>query len=157
MTTTCCGNVVLLLFISFFVISCYCVEEEEGDELVSVVAVSGWFFLTELFVDVWVFFFCFKQIFRHGDRTPVKPYPNDPYKNQSFWPVDFGQLTNVSCLLKKQLFENWQNGWLVFFFNSKLVGLKFDRCKWQFIYFFTLKMTSEGHLVTNMLGICRLN
>lgn len=36
------------------------------------------------------------QIFRHGDRTPVEPYPNDPYKDPSLWPVGFGQLTNVS-------------------------------------------------------------
>ncbi|KAJ8972002.1 hypothetical protein NQ314_000433 [Rhamnusium bicolor] len=35
-------------------------------------------------------------IYRHGDRTPVKPYPTDPYRNISFWPVDFGQLTNIS-------------------------------------------------------------
>ncbi|KAG8231336.1 hypothetical protein J437_LFUL017688 [Ladona fulva] len=34
-------------------------------------------------------------IFRHGDRTPVEPYPNDPYKNVSLWPVGWGQLTNV--------------------------------------------------------------
>ncbi|XP_018323599.1 prostatic acid phosphatase [Agrilus planipennis] len=34
-------------------------------------------------------------IFRHGDRTPVQPYPNDPYKNESLWPVGFGQLTSV--------------------------------------------------------------
>ncbi|XP_056630238.1 prostatic acid phosphatase-like [Diorhabda sublineata] len=33
-------------------------------------------------------------IFRHGDRTPVDPYPNDPYGNKSYWPVGFGQLTN---------------------------------------------------------------
>ncbi|XP_058806641.1 prostatic acid phosphatase-like [Phymastichus coffea] len=34
-------------------------------------------------------------LFRHGDRTPVEPYPNDPYKNESLWPVPFGQLTNL--------------------------------------------------------------
>ncbi|XP_071454641.1 prostatic acid phosphatase-like [Hetaerina americana] len=33
-------------------------------------------------------------VFRHGDRTPVDPYPNDPYKNLSYWPVGWGQLTN---------------------------------------------------------------
>lgn len=36
------------------------------------------------------------QIFRHGDRTPVEPYPLDPWKDQKWWPVGFGQLTNVS-------------------------------------------------------------
>lgn len=34
-------------------------------------------------------------LFRHGDRTPVDPYPNDPYRNESLWPVPFGQLTNL--------------------------------------------------------------
>ncbi|KAI5641414.1 histidine phosphatase superfamily (branch 2) domain-containing protein [Phthorimaea operculella] len=34
-------------------------------------------------------------IFRHGDRTPVDTYPTDPYKNESFWPVRFGELTNI--------------------------------------------------------------
>lgn len=37
-------------------------------------------------------------IFRHGDRTPVAPYPNDPWKNESLWPVKFGQLTNMGKL-----------------------------------------------------------
>lgn len=48
------------------------------------------------------------QIFRHGDRTPVETYPNDPYKDPSLWPVGFGQLTNVShkfsaCLIFQKL------------------------------------------------------
>ncbi|XP_022832385.1 prostatic acid phosphatase isoform X1 [Spodoptera litura] len=34
-------------------------------------------------------------IFRHGDRTPVQPYPTDPWRNESLWPVKFGELTNV--------------------------------------------------------------
>ncbi|XP_066144308.1 prostatic acid phosphatase-like [Euwallacea fornicatus] len=34
-------------------------------------------------------------VFRHGDRTPINPYPNDPYRNRSYWPVDWGMLTNV--------------------------------------------------------------
>lgn len=34
-------------------------------------------------------------IYRHGDRTPVNPYPTDPWKNESLWPVKFGQLTNI--------------------------------------------------------------
>nr|XP_022906209.1 prostatic acid phosphatase-like [Onthophagus taurus] len=33
-------------------------------------------------------------IFRHGARTIIQPYPTDPYKNESLWPVGFGQLTN---------------------------------------------------------------
>ncbi|KZC11798.1 Prostatic acid phosphatase [Dufourea novaeangliae] len=34
-------------------------------------------------------------LYRHGDRTPIDPYPNDPYNNESIWPVPYGQLTNV--------------------------------------------------------------
>lgn len=33
-------------------------------------------------------------LYRHGDRTPIKPYPTDPYGNISYWPVDWGQLTD---------------------------------------------------------------
>ncbi|RWS08547.1 prostatic acid phosphatase-like protein [Dinothrombium tinctorium] len=34
-------------------------------------------------------------IHRHGDRTPTSPYENDPYRNNSFWPDGWGQLTSV--------------------------------------------------------------
>jgi lysosomal acid phosphatase len=34
-------------------------------------------------------------IYRHGDRTPIQPYPTDPYNNASYWPVGYGQLTNL--------------------------------------------------------------
>lgn len=32
-------------------------------------------------------------IFRHGARTPSSFYPNDPNKNETFYPFGFGQLT----------------------------------------------------------------
>ncbi|EFX74587.1 hypothetical protein DAPPUDRAFT_56978, partial [Daphnia pulex] len=32
-------------------------------------------------------------LYRHGDRTPVRPYPLDPYLNLTHWPVSWGQLT----------------------------------------------------------------
>ncbi|XP_055384049.1 prostatic acid phosphatase [Condylostylus longicornis] len=41
-------------------------------------------------------------IFRHGDRTPVSPYPTDPWRDPKFWPTGFGQLTNIG---KMQHFE----------------------------------------------------
>ncbi|XP_055697004.1 prostatic acid phosphatase isoform X2 [Phlebotomus papatasi] len=42
-------------------------------------------------------------MFRHGDRTPIDPYPNDPYGTASAWDgVDWGQLTNVG---KRQHYE----------------------------------------------------
>ncbi|XP_031845966.1 prostatic acid phosphatase [Nomia melanderi] len=34
-------------------------------------------------------------LYRHGDRTPIRPYTNDPYNNESVWPVPYGQLTNL--------------------------------------------------------------
>lgn len=38
------------------------------------------------------------KLFRHGDRVILKPYPNDPYKDESSWyPEDgFAQVTRVS-------------------------------------------------------------
>ncbi|CAG9781784.1 unnamed protein product [Diatraea saccharalis] len=35
------------------------------------------------------------DINRHGDRTPVDTYPTDPWRNESLWPVKFGELTNI--------------------------------------------------------------
>lgn len=32
-------------------------------------------------------------LYRHGDRTPIDMYPNDPYLDRSNWPVGPGQLT----------------------------------------------------------------
>ncbi|KAL0852301.1 hypothetical protein ABMA28_000509 [Loxostege sticticalis] len=34
-------------------------------------------------------------IYRHGDRTPIDTYPTDPWRNESLWPVKFGELTNI--------------------------------------------------------------
>ncbi|KAK9876227.1 hypothetical protein WA026_012528 [Henosepilachna vigintioctopunctata] len=41
-------------------------------------------------------------IMRHGARTPASTYPNDPYINNTFYPIGWGQLTNVG---KIQLYE----------------------------------------------------
>ena len=37
------------------------------------------------------------QIWRHGDRSPIYIYPNDPNK-ESAWPNGFGELTTVQSL-----------------------------------------------------------
>ncbi|XP_061391753.1 lysosomal acid phosphatase-like [Musca vetustissima] len=42
------------------------------------------------------------QLFRHGPRTPVNTYPNDPYINETFFPYGWGHLTNDA---KKELFK----------------------------------------------------
>jgi hypothetical protein len=39
------------------------------------------------------------KLFRHGNRTPSppnKPYPKDPYLNETYFPFGRGQLTNVN-------------------------------------------------------------
>lgn len=41
-------------------------------------------------------------VFRHGARTPADTYPNDPYLNETFYPVGWGQITNNG---KKELYE----------------------------------------------------
>jgi len=42
-------------------------------------------------------------VFRHGDRTPIDPYPTDPYKSESSWPVSLGQLTSRGKLQHQEL------------------------------------------------------
>ncbi|XP_031636521.1 uncharacterized protein LOC116349294 [Contarinia nasturtii] len=41
-------------------------------------------------------------IFRHGSRTILRTYENDPYKDAKHWPEGFGQLTNLG---KQQMYE----------------------------------------------------
>jgi len=54
-------------------------------------------FNTAMFlVTKYLFSFNFRQLFRHGPRTPVTTYPTDPYINETFMPYGWGALTNVS-------------------------------------------------------------
>ena len=40
--------------------------------------------------------FLFRQVYRHGDRSPTHIYPNDPYQ-EDVWPQGMGMLTQVSA------------------------------------------------------------
>lgn len=60
-------------------------------------------------------------LYRHGDRTPIEPYPTDPYKSPSYWNhTRWGQLTNDG---KRQHFELGQ--WLKKRYHS-LVNETYD-------------------------------
>nr|CAD7415497.1 unnamed protein product [Timema poppensis] len=40
--------------------------------------------------------------FRHGDRTPLETYPNDPYNAvDTYWPEGLGQLTEVAAVRQR--------------------------------------------------------
>ncbi|XP_049531866.1 prostatic acid phosphatase [Anopheles darlingi] len=54
-------------------------------------------------------------LFRHGDRTPIDPYKNDPWKDASHWSAGWGQLTNAGKLHHLQLGK-----WLRARYNSLL-------------------------------------
>uniref|UniRef100_A0A5S6QWF5 acid phosphatase n=1 Tax=Trichuris muris TaxID=70415 RepID=A0A5S6QWF5_TRIMR len=43
-------------------------------------------------------------LYRHGDRTPVATYPNDPYQEDA-WPNGFKQLTQKGCQQQHELGE----------------------------------------------------
>lgn len=60
-------------------------------------------------------------LYRHGERTPEVPYTNDPYKNDSYWPIGWGQLTNNG---KRQHFELGQ--WLRKRYMSLMRGGKYS-------------------------------
>ncbi|KAG5877249.1 hypothetical protein JTB14_019627 [Gonioctena quinquepunctata] len=55
------------------------------------------------------------QIFRHGQRTPVVHYTNDPYSDSSYWPASAGQLTDTGKHQHQvlgQFTRQRYNGWL---------------------------------------------
>lgn len=42
-------------------------------------------------------------VYRHGHRSPVQVYPNDPFNNESYWPDGWGQITNFGKLEQYKL------------------------------------------------------
>lgn len=43
------------------------------------------------------------MVWRHGDRSYIKSYPNDPYKNGSIWKNGLGELTNIGISQQYEL------------------------------------------------------
>lgn len=52
----------------------------------------------------WMHFF---QLYRHGEANIEKVYPNDPYRNESYWPGGYGQLTNVNLIVIHSEISLW--------------------------------------------------
>ena len=48
----------------------------------------------ELIIDLYILLSQW-QLYRHGDRSAVSTFPNDPYP-ESMWPQGYGELTEVS-------------------------------------------------------------
>jgi hypothetical protein len=87
----------VVVIVTLFTLSSCSVSDEEGKLIFAhVVSVDSLRRRFKVFQSLISPFFLARQIFRHGDRTPVEPYPNDPWKDPKWWPVGFGQLTNVS-------------------------------------------------------------
>ncbi|OXA50096.1 Lysosomal acid phosphatase [Folsomia candida] len=51
-------------------------------------------------------------IWRHGDRNPEKTYPTDPYKDPSFWPDGFGELTRTGMKQHHELGKYFRNRYI---------------------------------------------
>jgi len=68
-------------------------------------------------------------IYRHGDRTPVSPYPTDPWKDRSNWPVGFGQLTPRGKMMQYNLGKYLRNRYgnlLSEQYDEKAIYVSFD-------------------------------
>lgn len=54
-------------------------------------------------------------LYRHGDRSPINPYPTDPYRDPSYWPAGWGQLTTRGMarhFRQGQWLRDRYSGWL---------------------------------------------
>ncbi|KAI2805931.1 hypothetical protein RDWZM_009417 [Blomia tropicalis] len=67
-------------------------------------------------------------VIRHGDRTPTSFYPNDPFRNESFWPEGVGELNQAGIqrmsqagLLYRKTYSQFLNetkGWPIYVKSS---------------------------------------
>lgn len=67
--------------------------------------------------------------FRHGDRTPVDPYPLDPWGDAKYWPVPFGELTDIGKRQHYELGTVLRERYKVSFLYLKLCCFSFNGCK----------------------------
>ncbi|RWS23427.1 lysosomal acid phosphatase-like protein 3 [Leptotrombidium deliense] len=72
------------------------------------------------------------HIHRHADRTPLQLYPNDPFKNITFWPQGFGQLSNNGKARMFNLGVHLRNEYKSFLANNPIEvyarSSQADRC-----------------------------
>jgi len=66
-------------------------------------------------------------VYRHGDRTPISPYPTDPYKDLKYWPIGYGQLTNEGKLRHYNLGQWIRNRYTGFLSESYVADEIFVR------------------------------
>ncbi|XP_031638619.1 lysosomal acid phosphatase-like [Contarinia nasturtii] len=74
-------------------------------------------------------------IYRHGDRSPNKSYPNDPYSSEHLWPDGWGQLTKRGMQRQYQLGKYLRKRYYKLLVDGKYTSDKvyirssdYDRC-----------------------------
>lgn len=111
-----------------------------------------------------ILFFLFKSLLtqklialvillRHGDRTPVSFYANDPYKDEKYWPLGISQLTNKG---KQRLYDvglKLQNIYSNFLSNNPreayFQSSDKDRCLESIFYLASGLYPPNGHSIWN--------
>lgn len=75
---------------------------------------------------------CAQVVYRHGNRSIINTYPNDPYQGEKWWPNGEGELTNVREHLNKTTISsrilsiNKITCSMVKFINMSLVNFSVD-------------------------------
>ncbi|KAI4458935.1 acid phosphatase-related [Holotrichia oblita] len=74
-------------------------------------------------------------VFRHGDRTQDGAYPTDPYRNETFYPVGLGQLTNAGKVREYNIgryLRSTYNGFIPTIYSPGIleaISSPYPRCK----------------------------
>ncbi|RWS01558.1 lysosomal acid phosphatase-like protein 3, partial [Dinothrombium tinctorium] len=98
------------------------------EEFFDSIPTAGDCYVLKKFFMIWMM----KKLHRHGDRTPFETYPNDPYRNDSFWPDGFGRLTLHGKLRMFRLGKYLRNRYVSFLTDNprevKIRSSITDRC-----------------------------